>query len=69
MKPGTPRQEVLRLIAERGALSAYELADGFNYTLWGAHWRLRDLKEKGLVVNVERGVWALTEKVKREVNP
>ena len=53
--------DVLEFIMKRGVVQVYELQDKFNYSYWGAKNRLRHLKEQGLVVNMTRGSWELTE--------
>ena len=53
--------DVLEFIMKRGVVQVSELQDKFTYSYWGAYMRLRHLKEQGLVVNMKRGFWELTE--------
>lgn len=53
--------DVLEFIMNRKDIYLYELEDKFNYSFWGAYNRLRRLKKEGLVINMTRGCWELTE--------
>jgi len=56
-----PKVDVLEFIMRRGVVQVYELQDKFHYSYWGAKNRLRRLKKEGLVINMTRGSWELTE--------
>lgn len=58
------KAEVLLFIATREDLmvSILDLMNQFGYTYWGACDRLQTLKRQGLVEQIERGIWGITDK-------
>ncbi len=59
-KVATKRQ-VLEFIEGKGLVWVYEIEQKFGYTNHSARERLRRLKKEGLVINMTRGTWELTE--------
>lgn len=55
------RIEVLNFIRERKIIRYYELAEKFHFSEGYAAWLLTRLKKAGLVINMTRGCWELTE--------
>lgn len=55
------KMDVLEFIMRRSVVQVYELQGKFRYSYWGAKNRLRRLKKEGLVINMTRGSWELTE--------
>ena len=53
--------QVLEFIAKRRLVWVYEIEQEFGYTIRSARDRLRRLKKAGLVINMTRGCWELTE--------
>ena len=53
--------QVLKFIEERRIVWVYEIEQKFGYTDYSARNRLRRLKKEGLVINMTRGSWELTE--------
>ena len=59
--------QVLEFIKERQLVWVYEVAQKFGYTDHGARIRLIRLKKAGLVINMTRGCWELTEEGYRKL--
>jgi len=53
--------QVLEFIEGKGLVWVYEIEQKFGYTDHSARDRLRRLKKEGLVINMTRGCWELTE--------
>jgi len=53
--------QVLEFMSERRIVWIYEIEQKFGYTYYSAKNRLRRLKKEGLVINMTRGSWELTE--------
>ncbi len=59
--------QVLEFIKERQLVWVYEVVQKFGYTDHGARIRLTRLKKAGLVINMTRGCWELTEEGYRKL--
>jgi len=59
--------QVLEFIKERQLIWVYELVQEFGYTDRSARDRLYRLKKAGLVINMTRGCWELTEEGYRKL--
>ena len=59
--------QVLEFIKERQLVWVYEIEQKFGYTDHGARIRLIRLKKAGLVINMTRGCWELTEEGYRKL--
>ncbi|MBA7693164.1 hypothetical protein ES703_101740 [subsurface metagenome] len=53
--------DVLEFIKKKGLIEIWQLRDKFNYSDESAYKRLQRLKKQGLVINMPRGSWELTE--------
>lgn len=53
--------DVLEFIKKKGLIEIWQLRDKFNYSDESAYKRLQRLKKQGLVINMTRGSWELTE--------
>ncbi len=53
--------DVLEFIKKKGLIEIWQLRDKFNYSDESAYKRLQRLKKQGLVINMTRGSWKLTE--------
>jgi len=58
---------VLEFIMGKRLIWVYELVEKFKYTDKSARERLRRLKKQGLVINMTRGCWELTEEGYRKL--
>ena len=56
------KREILDFIAEQGMIEVWQLRDKFGYTHESAKSKLSRLKKEGLVINMTRDRWELTEK-------
>lgn len=53
--------EILEFIMRRKYIWPYEIAEKFGYSLSSARVILTRLKRAGLIINMTRGCWELTE--------
>jgi len=54
--------DVLEFIYDREAVTADDLVEKFGYTYSGAHSRLSQLRKQGLIQQVTKGRWCLTNR-------
>ena len=54
--------DTLKFIMKRGLIWRYELEEEFGYSHWSITKTLTRLKRQGLIINMTRGCWELTEK-------
>ncbi|GAH66515.1 unnamed protein product [marine sediment metagenome] len=55
------KQDILKFIRSREIVSPNELAEEFNYSEKTIPKKLQRLKKAGLIINMTRGSWELTE--------
>ena len=67
MRTKASKLQVLEFIKERQLVWVYELVQKFGYTDHGARIRLNRLKKDGLVINMTKGCWELTEEGYRKL--
>ena len=60
-KSKATKLDVLEFIKKKGLIEIWQLRDKFNYSDESAYKRLQRLKKQGLVINMTRGSWELTE--------
>jgi DNA-binding transcriptional ArsR family regulator len=53
--------DLLKFIKERGLVYAYEIEENFGYSHRSISNTLTRLKKAGLIINMTKGCWELTE--------
>ncbi len=56
------RLDLLKFIKKRKLVYAYEIEENFGYTYRSVSVTLTRLKKAGLIINMTKGCWELTEK-------
>ena len=56
------RLDLLKFIKKRGLVYAYEVEENFGYSHRSISNTLTRLKKAGLIINMTKGCWELTEK-------
>jgi len=59
--------DLLKFIKERGLVYAYEIEENFGYSHRSISNTLTHLKKAGLIINMTKGCWELTEEGYRKL--
>jgi len=59
--------DILEFIMKKRLVWAYEIEQKFGYSPWSISKTLTRLKKAGLIINMTRGVWELTEEGYRKL--